>query len=331
MAKRNMLRPLNHTRRFVIILMALLSKYQFMRLTPLYTFLLPAFIWQSCELKSSNNTHPSFANLTAPGDFAEYWYQSKAEISSYDLEIMRYGELRRGDAVMIFVTEDFSASKQVKLDHPEEEGEDKAPVMKLNSVWKFKTGIYDYSLMYSLFTPIDIGRYPNSLKLTCSVQDWCGHAFSQLNREKNGYQVRQYSYFETEGDRSYKVKPDMLEDELFTRIRINPGSIPLGEADLIPSGFYARLAHEAIKPKRARIQFLESEATTQCLVEYLHLDRTLRIHFETAFPHRIISWSEEENREVVVSGKLRKTIQSPYWEENATQFLPLRDTLQLTY
>jgi hypothetical protein len=302
-----------------------------MRLTPLYTFLLPAFIWQSCQTRSANPAAPSFANAAAPGEFATYWYDGKAEISSYDLNIVRYGEYRKGDAVMIFVTEDFSASRQVKLDYPEDAGNDRAPVLKLNAVWKFKTGIYDYSLMSSLFTPIDMAQYPNSLKLTCSVQDWCGQVYTQLNREKNAYLVRQYSYFETEGDRSYKVKPDMLEDELFTRIRINPASIAQGEADLIPGGFYARLSHEAIKPKRARIQFLESEATTQCLVEYLHLDRTLRIHFETAFPHRIISWTEEENQQVTVSGKLRQSIQSAYWAENANEFLPLRDTLELTY
>lgn len=39
--------------------------------------------------------------------FGEYWFQGKAEISSYDLTQYRYGEAREGEAVMIFVTEDF--------------------------------------------------------------------------------------------------------------------------------------------------------------------------------------------------------------------------------
>ena len=30
--------------------------------------------------------------------------------------------------------------------------------MKLNNVWKFKTGIYDYSLMSSVFTPVDVQK-----------------------------------------------------------------------------------------------------------------------------------------------------------------------------
>lgn len=301
-----------------------------MRLSLLFLFSVPA-LWQGCKSGPEESSFSNFASFTPPDEFASYWYQGEAELSSYDLEINRYGEFRKGDAVLIFVTEDFSQSRQVKLDNPAEAGDDKVSVMKLNSVWKFRTGIYDYSLMGSLFTPVDLSQYPYSLKQNYSVQDWCGQVFSQLNREKNSYLVRQYSYFEKEGDESFKVRGDLLEDEIFTRIRINPASVPAGEWDLIPSGFYSRLAHQPVKPKKARIQFLESEATTQCVVEYLHLDRTLRVNFETAFPHRILSWSEEEGQQIVVSAKLRRSIRSPYWKQNASEFLPLRDSLELTF
>ena len=47
---------------------------------------------------------------------ANYWYQGKAELSTYDVEQERYGEMRKAEQVNIFVTEDFSKSKQVKLD-----------------------------------------------------------------------------------------------------------------------------------------------------------------------------------------------------------------------
>ncbi|MBK7409379.1 MAG: hypothetical protein IPL49_01295 [Saprospirales bacterium] len=284
-----------------------------------------------CQPKHPTSSFSSFTNYTSPDEFASYWFQGKAELASYDLEIVQYGESRKGDAVMIFVTEDLSRSKQVKLDNIEEVGDDRLPVLKLNKIWKFQTGIYDYSLMGSIFTPIDLVQDPYSIKESVSLQDWCGMSFHQLSREKDSYLVRQFSYFESEGDQSFKVSPDMLEDELFTRIRINPATVPTGEYDLIPGGFYLRLAHEPIKPKRARIQFLESEATIQCVVEYLHLDRTLRIHFEPDFPFRILSWTEEQGQQVVVEGKLRKTIQNAYWTKNAGEFLPLRDSLKLIF
>ena len=49
--------------------------------------------------------------------------------------------------VLIFVTEDFSASKQVKLDRPEKVPSDAVKVLKLNATRKFNTGIYPYSIL----------------------------------------------------------------------------------------------------------------------------------------------------------------------------------------
>ena len=285
----------------------------------------------ACQPEPQPPVLPSFAKHTTPDEFADYWFQGKAELTSYDLNIVQYGEERKGDALMIFVTEGISPSKQVKLDHPKVEGEDMLTVMKLNRIWRFNTGIYDYSLMGSIFTPIQIEQYPYSLKESISLQDWCGQSFHQLNREKDDYLVRQFSYFEKEGDQSFKIHTDLLEDELFTRLRINPGSVPVGEYDLVPSGFFLRLSHEPIKPKRARIQFQESEASIQCVVEYLHLDRTVSINFEPEFPHKILSWTEKQGQNIVVEGKVRQTIRNDYWTKNAGEFLPLRDSLKIAF
>ena len=80
-----------------------------------------------------------------PPEFGSYWFQGKAELTSYDLEQARYGELHKGEAVLIFVTEDFSRRKQVKLDDPAKApADDKQPVLKLNFEKKFLSGIYPY-------------------------------------------------------------------------------------------------------------------------------------------------------------------------------------------
>ena len=97
--------------------------------------------------------------------FNEYWYSGKAEITSYKLEQARYGEVHDGHAVLVFVTEDFSKSKQVKLDDPVNNKDDEQKVLKLNYVKKFNTGIYDYSIMESIFTPVDIVNFPHSVKI----------------------------------------------------------------------------------------------------------------------------------------------------------------------
>lgn len=55
---------------------------------------------------------------------------------------------------MIFVTEDLSKQKHVKLDDPQANEQDAQKVLKLNLTKKFVTGIYPYPMMLSVFTPV---------------------------------------------------------------------------------------------------------------------------------------------------------------------------------
>ncbi|NJO02264.1 MAG: hypothetical protein HC880_11765 [Bacteroidia bacterium] len=138
-------------------------------------------------------------------EFKDYWYQGKAEVSSYELEQSHYGEVHPGEAILIFVTEDFSKAAQIKLDYPDEAGSDAVSVLKLNLVKKFQTGIYDYSILQSTFTPVDVQNHPNTLKVTTSTQEWCGHTFTQLNWQKGKYKLQSHSYFESEGDQKLQI------------------------------------------------------------------------------------------------------------------------------
>ncbi|MEX2379219.1 MAG: hypothetical protein WD530_00630 [Vicingaceae bacterium] len=36
--------------------------------------------------------------------FNNYWFSGNAELSSYELKEARYGEIRKGEAVLVFVT-----------------------------------------------------------------------------------------------------------------------------------------------------------------------------------------------------------------------------------
>jgi hypothetical protein len=80
-------------------------------------------------------------DLQKDSKFKDYWYQGKAEITSYKLTQARYGGIYKGTAVNIFVTEDFLPEKQVKAD-----AKNKAniPILKLNSTKNFVTGILSY-------------------------------------------------------------------------------------------------------------------------------------------------------------------------------------------
>jgi hypothetical protein len=287
----------------------------------------------STEVKGFQNIAPvSFekANFAPDPNFNQYWYAGKAELNSYDYTINRYDETRKGYAVMVFVTEDLSKSKQVKLDNPAAAGTDRVPVLKLNALQRFQTGIYDYSLMSSIFTPVDIQNYPHSLKLTTTVQDWCGHVFSQLNLTDKGYLISQYSYFETEGDNVSDTEGGMLEDEIFTRLRINPESVVSKSVKMIPNLTYTRLRHKPIAPQNASIDIKQGEKGLKtCSINYPDIKRRLEVYFEAAFPHKIMGFKEYNGEKVMSEVNIRKTVMSAYWEQHDLKSDPLRKELGL--
>lgn len=258
--------------------------------------------------------------------FAEYWYSGNAEIATYTLEQSRYGELRQGTASLIFVTEPFSIDKQVKLDFPEKNQGDKLTVMKLNFTKKFVTGIYPYSMMLSTFTPVDQYNHPNTVKTTMSSQEWCGQTYLQLNLQRNNYEIRAFSYFESEGDQKKKIGKVVLEDELWNRIRLNPAALPKGSFKMLPGAFYLRLDHKNLNPVEAKATLQEMDSTNVYTVK--HDNRELEIHFRNTFPYKIQSWKESVGDQVT-TGKLMKTLHTDYWNKNAQKYTYLRDTLNL--
>lgn len=273
----------------------------------------------------------STSNQGPPDEFGDYWYQGKAELTSYKLEQARYGQIHEGHAVLVFVTEPFSKKKQVKLDYPAGAGQDEVTVLKLNFTKKFVTGIYPYSMMQSVFSPVELTQYPHALKTSMTAQEWCGHTFTQLNLEKEAYRLHGFSYFESEGDVQKELPLTWLEDEIWTRIRLNPADLPTGSLQMIPGSFFLRLKHhefEAVKAE-ATLSTSEADAATQVYeLSFPGYDRQLRIRFERAFPHRILGWEERYNGLTTKATRM-EVLQDPYWQHNRKQDTALRARLGL--
>jgi hypothetical protein len=272
-------------------------------------------------------------------EFKAYWYDGKAEITSYKLEQARYGELHEGYAVLVFVTEDFSKSKQVKLDNPQNANGDDVKVLKLNRIKKFDTGIYRYSLMDSVFTPIYIGEYPNTLKVTSSSQEWCGNTFTQLNLDDNGYEVRSFSYFESQGDTKFNLRQEILEDELWVRIRLAPESLPVGRIKIIPATMASRLTHKELKVEIAEASLVENSKDSNLMDYKLVYDdsgRAMEITFSKKFPYEILSWEEtyksgfgNNAKTLTTKATKNKMLITDYWNKNKTVDHELRKKLGL--
>jgi len=259
-------------------------------------------------------------------EFKDYWYAGEAEISSYKLSQARYGELREGNAVLVFVTEDFLPKQQVKADRYDKAN---TPVLKLNATKNFNTGVYPYSIMQSTFYPVKDNQH--ALKISCSVQEWCGHVYSQLNNREQ-FEITSHSYFESEGDQDFTLNKNILENELWTQLRLDPKRLPTGNLKVIPSMEFVRLKHIKLKAYDA-LGIISDDIYT---ITYPELDRSLSIKFNPEFPYEILSWQETykdgygTNAKVLTTSATKlKSIKSPYWSKNSNANESLRKTLQL--
>ena len=256
-------------------------------------------------------------------DFSAHWHDGQAELDGYRLTVSRYGQERRGSAVMIYVTEPFSESKSVKVnDHTKNPG-DTFDALKLNLVRDFQTGIYDYNTMVSVFTrSADF----EPVKITFTSAEWCGHVYSELLFEESNIQVQNSSYFEDESETRILPLPGDLvsEDNLFILLRGLRGDyLKPGESkavDYLPGVFFSRLTHQKLDVTKAEIsRQKETERVEVPAGEFEAIvytvasgDRRGVFYVEKEYPHRIVRWELAPD----VRGELTGTKRLQYWRLN---------------
>ena len=263
-------------------------------------------------------------------EFKKYWYSGNAEITSYELKQARYGEIREGKSVLIFVTEPFLPGKQVKADrnYP-----DNVSVLKLNATKKYLTGIYPYSIMSSTFYPV--GDNQHAIKTSLSVQEWCGQVYAQLNN-RDTFEFTSHSYFESEADEHIKFDKALLENEIWNKIRINPDNLPIGEIEIVPSLEFFRVKHQDIGAFNATASIESKNGINSYIIDYHDIERKLTIDFSNTFPYEIEGWTEEfksgygPNAKLLTStGRKLERIKTAYWGQNSNADEVLRDNLGL--
>ncbi len=277
----------------------------------------------------------AFAAAPAPvfdDAFWKAWGDGRAELAGYDLTTPRYGSLRHGTAVTIFVTETFSNTQRVKSDPGRHAKSDEFPVMKLNLVQDFPTGIYDYNLLTSAFVALAAvnGRPAGApTKVSFSAQEWCGHIYAQLLFDAASVRRVSHSYFDGEADESRSLPAPanaVSEDALLIWARglayplLAPGQSV--DVPLLRSLRASRLLHQpevvqrarlsrSVRPERVSVpaDALDCDVAT-CAVEG---GRTWTFWVEHAAPHRVAQWScsDGERAQLLASDRLQ------YWKLNA--------------
>ncbi|MGD8859456.1 MAG: hypothetical protein PVI30_05550 [Myxococcales bacterium] len=265
-------------------------------------------------------------------DFGAQWHDGKAELAGYALTYPRYGQLRRGTAVAIFVTEPFTRA-DVK---PEDPKRADFPVIKLNLVQDFQTGIYDYNLMTSAFvTAAQVGEQPagSVRKVSFSSQEWCGHVYAQVRLGASGARFDSHSYFEGEADQRGNLEyppGGFAEDALWLWARglggpaLDPGqrvTVPL-----LDSLEHTRLRHAKLGWGLATLSRAEAPTAVQgpdgtvkaeqrTAEVKRHDGSTARWQFwvEQAAPHRILRIERDDGYVARLLGARRLA----YWKLNS--------------
>jgi hypothetical protein len=238
----------------------------------------------------------------------------------------RYGEPRTGSAVYIYVTEDFSEGARVKADPGKHPPADVYPVLKLNAVRDFQTGIYDYNVMTSVFARVAPG-WPLA-KASFSSQEWCGHVYHQLLPRRGRVQGVLHSYVDGEADGAEDLphpEGGVFEDALPIVVRgwqgnlVEPGA--RRTVPFLPSLLRARLGHTPLAWSSATVERSASASPVRVpagtIAAYTWTVRpekgpALTYHVEAAPPFRLVQWSGADGEQ----GALVATERLPYWKLN---------------
>ena len=262
--------------------------------------------------------------------FWSRWGDGKADVDAYEIVTPRYGALRTGTAVLIMVTETFAQRERVKSDPGRRTASEEFPVIKLNRVEDFPTGIYDYNLMTSAFVALaPVGGREAGLptKISFSAQEWCGHAYSQALFDADAVRLTSHSYFDGEADESLRLPGAALFSEDSLPLWARGLAAPLvsagkpGTVSMLASLKVGRLGHQ--DPVVLTATLSEEKGTRSITVPggsmtvrtrtvQLSDGRSWTFEIDAEAPHRLVRWTGS-NGEV---GRWLGGDRLAYWQMN---------------
>lgn len=276
---------------------------------------------------------PATPSRGASSEFWTGWGDGRAELSAYRITTPRYGEPREGELVLIYVTEPHDRRTWIKDDAVDEPH--RVEVLKLNASLKFMTGVYPYSVLTSVFAPVDAyfeERF-QPVKISMSAQEWCGHVFHELWAGRSGFRALRLSYFAEEGERVRDQETGggvLYEDALLIQLRELDGPFAGGgdwSGRIVPGLWESRRGHTTLEPVAATIERgsgeREGAPVTRFVISYGSFSRTVEVERDP--PRRILGWTTSDGEDVRLVGSRRLA----YWRLNGTEDPDLRATLGL--
>ena len=175
--------------------------------------------WGKPSLRAAPLRHFTFPWIERPE------WKGQAEVARYTGKVLRYGERRLAELILITVIEPFNLKQAVKSEN------DKVGLwaLKQNQLLSFQTGVYPYRQMNSVFWQLGQGTL---IKASMTSQEWCGQSFKEARILPGHLQLTYNSYWEGEGAAYMRVplaqpkaesklgeEPALLYDELPLLVR----------------------------------------------------------------------------------------------------------------
>jgi hypothetical protein len=284
-------------------------------------------------------------NRVAPSDaFLKYWKSGLAEISTYGGQEERYGSLRNEVSTLIFVYEEIDSKTRIKVESPKVPLSRQVPVLKLNRLQHFNTGLYDYSVMTSVFSGLTgpgVQRPFDVQKVALTVQEWCGLVYQQAIPRGRNLNLTWHSYFESEGEgqRSIPIPAQAVyEDELPILLReldgpwMQPGDSM--QVSLYPREWRTRKRHQSPKfepatiVKSSELKYVQSGRNQAAFAFTVRAPWDTTVYYvETQSPQKLLAWHASTGAYAEWQHSVRKT----YWLRNRPEHEPLRDELSLPH
>lgn len=272
---------------------------------------LALFVWAISTENSASAVPPG-----GRGDGAwrldPVWDDGRAEVCAYRVAWPRYGEERRGSALLILVKEPWAPDLAVKADAPRADGFE---VLKLNHVRDVRTGIYEYHQMASVFLD---RRRGGLVKMSTTSSEACGITTGEVVDGR----LATRSYFDGQGARETAYPGGLPDDGLPALLReLIAGEAPR-EIEVFPSLLAARLPE--LEPRRWRLSRRAVEAqgaagvggegATVAAVELLLTsgDDSRRYVFAAESPHPLLEFTASDG----TGYRVARCERLAYWQRN---------------
>jgi hypothetical protein len=226
--------------------------------------------------------------------FTDYWKNGKTEIIKYEL---------KEDSISVG-----EGSLSFNIDYVEGINKtDSIQVLHSDFMGKIQKENYDYSAMTSAYLPLNLTLRPHAMKVINSVQEQTGNSFLELSQIPKSYEIVAKNTFKEKTKEHYILERKNLEDELWTKIRMNPNDLPTGDIEIIPSFAYWQSVRKSPNIYEAKAElkaYVGTEFTGKKLkiytLDYPDLKRNLSIVFESDFPFEIVGWKRVSDGKVAV-------------------------------